>query len=98
MKIRKYLQIESIKYPLITQKAIQLVENNQYTFIVDPKTTKPIIKQTIEFLFQVKVIKINTCRLPEKKAPRNGFYGVKPRYKKAIVKLAKGNVINLFDN
>lgn len=97
--MRKYLQIETIKYPWITQKAIQLVENNQYTFIVDPKTTKPIIKQTIEFLFDVKVIKINTCRLPEKKArQQKGVYGTKPRYKKAIIKLAKGNMINLFNN
>ena len=49
----------------------------------------------IENLFDVKVIKINTCRLPRKK--RVGRYiGWKPQYKKTIVTLSEGDVINLF--
>jgi len=56
-----------IKYPIITDKATQLLEKNQYTFIVDPSSNKITIKSSIEYLFNVKIIKINTCHLPKKK-------------------------------
>ena len=50
------------------------------------------------FLFDVKIIKINTCNLPKKKRRVGQFTGVRPRYKKVIVKLAKDNKIDLFSN
>lgn len=56
-----------IKYPLITDKSTRLLENNQYSFIVDRYSDKLTIKNAIEYLFNVKVIKVNTCRLPRKK-------------------------------
>ena len=59
-----------IKYPIITDKATRLLENNQYSFIVDRYSDKIAIKAAIEDLFTVKVIKINTCRLPRKKKTR----------------------------
>ena len=85
-----------IKYPLITDKATRLLENNQYTFIVDRESDKITIKNTIEFLFDVKVTKVNSCRLPRKKKRVGKYIGWKPQYKKAIVSLAKGDVIDLF--
>ena len=85
-----------IKYPLITDKATRLLENNQYSFIVDRYSNKIIIKDTIEYLFNVKVIKVNTCRLPRKKKRVGKYMGWKPQYKKAIVSLAEGDTINLF--
>ena len=85
-----------IKYPLITDKSTRLLEMNQYSFIVDRLSDKITIKTTIESLFQVKVIKINTCRLPRQKKRVGKYSGWKPQYKKAIVSLAKGDVINLF--
>ena len=85
-----------IKYPLITDKATRLLENNQYSFIVDRNADKITIKNTIEFLFDVKVIKVNSCRLPRKKKRVGKYLGWKPQYKKAIVSLAKGDVIDLF--
>ena len=85
-----------IKYPLITDKATRLLENNQYSFIVDRNSDKITIKSTIEYLFDVKVIKVNTCRLPRKKKRVGKYIGWKPQYKKAIVSLAEGDVINLF--
>ena len=87
-----------IKYPIITDKATQLLENNQYSFIVDRYSDKIIIKTAIEDLFNVKVIKINTCRLPRKKKRVGKYIGWKPQYKKAIVTLFEGDVINLFTN
>ena len=85
-----------IKYPIITDKATQLLENNQYSFIVDRYSDKTIIKGALEDLFNVKVVKINTCHLPKKKKRVGKYIGWKPQYKKAIVKLAEGDMINLF--
>jgi len=85
-----------IKYPLITDKKTRLLEKNQYTFIVDRSSTKVTIKNTIEYLFDVKVTKVNTCHLPRKEKRVGKYMGWKPQYKKAIVSLAEGNVINLF--
>ena len=85
-----------IKYPIITDKATRLLENNQYSFIVDRYSNKLTIKAAIEYLFNVKVIKVNTCRLQRKKKRVGKYIGWKPQYKKAIVSLAEGDVINLF--
>jgi large subunit ribosomal protein L23 len=88
--------VNIIKYPLISDKATRLLENNQYTFIVDRNSNKITIKNTIEYLFNVKVIKVNSCNLSRKKKRVGKYIGWKPQYKKAIVRLAKGDVIDLF--
>ena len=88
--------INIIKYPVITDKATRLLENNQYSFIVNPKSDKVTIKAAIEYLFNVKVIKINTCHLPKKKKRVGKYVGWKSQYKKAIVTLSEGDTINLF--
>lgn len=85
-----------IKYPIITDKATRLLENNQYSFVVDRYSDKVNIKSAIESLFNVKVIKINTCILPRKKKRVGKYIGWKPQYKKATVTLSEGDVINLF--
>ena len=92
-----YLTNEQIiKYPIITDKATRLLENNQYTFIVDRYSNKISIKSAIEQLFEVKVTKVNTCRLPKKKKRVGKYIGWKSQYKKAIVTLSEGDIINLF--
>ena len=48
-----------VKYPIITDKATRLLENNQYTFVVDRSSDKITIKSAIEYLFNVKVTKVN---------------------------------------
>jgi large subunit ribosomal protein L23 len=88
--------VQIVKYPIITDKATRLLENNQYSFVVDRYSDKIEIKEAIENLFDVKVIKINTCRLPRKKKRVGRYIGWKPQYKKAIVTLSQGDVINLF--
>lgn len=90
------MKIDIIKYPLITDKATRLLEKNQYTFIVDPVSDKISIKETIEYLFNVKIIKINTSHIPKKQKRVGKFIGLKSHYKKAIVTLAEGDTINLF--
>jgi len=85
-----------IKHPIITDKATRLLENNQYSFIVDRYSNKSQIKVAIEYLFTVKVIKVNTCCLPRKKKRVGRYVGYKAQYKKAIVTLSDGDIINLF--
>ena len=85
-----------IKYPIITDKATRLLANNQYSFVVSPKSDKPTIKAAIEYLFNVKVVKINTAHLPKKKKRIGQYMGWKSHYKKAIVTLSEGDTINLF--
>ena len=85
-----------IKYPLITDKATRLLEKNQYTFIVNAVADKISIKESIEYFFNVKIVKINTCHLPKKKKRVGKFIGYTHTYKKAIVKLSEGNTIKLF--
>ena len=85
-----------VKYPIITDKATRLLEKNQYSFVVDRYSNKSSIKTAIEYLFDVKVIKINTCRLPRKNKRVGKYIGWKPQYKKAIVTLSEGDLINLF--
>ena len=88
--------VQIVKSPIITDKATRLLENNQYSFVVDRYSDKIEIKEAIENLFNVKVIKVNTCRLPRKKKRVGKYIGWKPQYKKAIVTLLDGDVINLF--
>ncbi|AFY43215.1 50S ribosomal protein L23 [Nostoc sp. LEGE 06077] len=80
-----------VRRPIVTEKATILMEQNQYTFEVVIKATKPDIKLAIEDLFQVKVVKINTATQPRKKRRVGKFVGYKPQYKKAIVTVSPGD-------
>jgi large subunit ribosomal protein L23 len=86
-----------VKYPLLTNKAIKLLEQKQYSFAVDLKTDKKEIRYAIEQLFDVKVTSINTSLIPLRRRRVRKFIGVKARYKRAIVKLATEDSIPLFE-
>jgi len=88
--------IDIVKYPIITDKATRLLELNQYSFAIDSKANKIDIKSAIEYLFDVKVVAVNTFNPPQKKRRIGRFIGTRPRNKKAIVTLTEGNSINLF--
>ncbi len=96
IKINNGNLVDLIKYPIITDKATRLLELNQYTFATTKKSTKTEIKLAIEYLFDVKVVSVNTYHLPKKIKRIGKFIGTKPSYKRAIVTLAQGNSINLF--
>ena len=85
-----------VRRPIVTEKATILLEENKYTFEVDPRATKPAIKEAIESLFDVKVVKVNTINPPRKKKRVGRFVGYKSRYKRAIVTLAPEDSIILF--
>lgn len=88
--------IKLIKRPIVTDKTTKLLESNQYCFHVSHKINKPKIKQAIEYFFNVKVIKVNTCNMARKKRKVGRFQGYKAHYKKAIVKLSPDSKIALF--
>ncbi|MEX0267722.1 50S ribosomal protein L23 [Leptolyngbyaceae cyanobacterium UHCC 1019] len=88
--------MDLVRRPIITEKATLLLENNQYTFEVSPKATKPQIKAAIESLFEVKVVGISTINPPRKQRRVGKFIGFRPIYKRAIVTLADGDSIALF--
>ncbi|MGB3672461.1 MAG: 50S ribosomal protein L23 [Phormidesmis sp.] len=85
-----------IRKPLITEKATIALENNQYTFEVSPKATKPQIRGAIEKLFDVKVVNISTQNPPRKKRRVGQFIGHRAAYKRAVVTLAPEDTITLF--
>lgn len=76
------MMLDLVKYPVIrTEKATRLIENNQFSFDVDMRLTKPQIKKLIEDFFNVKVLAVNTHR-PPRKVKRMGS---KPNFKRVIV-------------
>ena len=74
-----------IRKPVITEKATNALDLNQYTFEVDHRAAKPQIEAAIEALFSVKVIGVNTMN-PQRRTRRVGkFSGKRSQVKKAIV-------------
>nr|QIA46955.1 ribosomal protein L23 [Volvulina compacta] len=86
--------IDLVKYPVITQKTyIALFKNDQYTFDVDVRLTKPQIKKVFEKLFNVNVISINTHIPPRQKIRVGLAQGFRPQYKRAIITIKEGQSI-----
>ena len=85
-----------IRRPLITEKATNALELNQYTFEVDHRAAKPDIKAAIEKLFNVRVVGISTMNPPRRTRRIGRFSGKRAQVKKAVVRLAEGNSIQLF--
>ncbi|MBD9098887.1 50S ribosomal protein L23 [bacterium] len=89
----KYLDI--IKAPVITEKSGVIAQNGKYVFKVDSRANKIEIKQAIEKIFNVHVKEIRTINVKPKKRRVGRYTGLTNRCKKAIVKLAEGEEINL---
>ncbi len=93
--MKKINQIDSIRSPIITEKATILSEQNKTVFKVHKNANKQIIKKNIEKLFKVNVIKINIINQKSKLKMKQGRKSIKSGYKKAIVTLKKGQSIDL---
>ncbi|QSF13961.1 50S ribosomal protein L23 [Mycoplasma sp. Mirounga ES2805-ORL] len=85
-----------IKRPILTEKTNNLQQQNTYTFEVDWAANKFQIKNAIEFIFQVTVTNVNTLKVDKKFKRVGRFEGFENRYKKAIVTLKEGDVINYY--
>ena len=93
--MKKINYIDSIKNPIITEKATILSEQNKTVFKVHNKANKKTIKKNIEKLFKVSVIKVNIINRKAKFKIKQGKKSFKTGYKKAIVTLKKGQSIDL---
>ena len=80
--------------PVITEKSASMEAEGKYVFKVDVRANKTQIKQAIEKLFNVKVESVNTMNTHPKDRRVGRYSGKTNRYKKAIVKLAKGSTIS----
>ena len=92
--MKKINYIDSIRNPIVTEKATILSEQNKTVFKVHEKATKIIIKKNIEKLFKVNVVKVNIVHQKAKQKMRQGRKIIKSGYKKAIVTLKKGQSID----
>jgi large subunit ribosomal protein L23 len=91
-----------LKRPLVTEKVSALNEKGKYGFIVDINANKIDIKKAVEKLYGVNVEKVNTINVMGKHKVRYTKTGIlggrKPNYKKAIVTLSEGEVIDFYSN
>jgi large subunit ribosomal protein L23 len=86
-----------IRYPSITEKNTLLrTTQNKYVFEVATKATKPQIKKAVEKLFGVTVESVNTMVVKGKEKRTGRFAGYRSDWKKAIVKIEKGQTIAKF--
>ena len=93
--MKKINTFDSIKRPIITEKATILSEQNKTVFKVHAKANKKTIKKNIEKLFKVNVIKVNIINRKAKVKMKQGRKSHKSGYKKAIITLKKGQSIDL---
>ena len=93
--MRKFHYLDTIISPKITEKATSLSEFNKIVFKVDKGANKKSIKKSIEKIFKVNVIKINTINIKGKTKLVRNKKAYKSGYKKAIVTLKKGQSIDL---
>ncbi|MCX6166603.1 MAG: 50S ribosomal protein L23 [Sphingobacteriales bacterium] len=95
--------MEILKKPILTEKATGLTEKlNRYAFQVDPKANKLQIKDAIQKMYGVTIEAVNTLVVSGKVKSRGTKAGVvsgrTPKYKKAIVTLKEGEVIDFYRN
>ncbi len=88
-----------IRRPCVTEKSVRgTEETNKVVFDVDTRANKGQIKEAIEQLFSVTVIKVNTMTQPGKRVRLGRHYGVRPPWKKAVVTLKEGDHIEFFES
>ncbi|MCA1657382.1 MAG: 50S ribosomal protein L23 [Actinobacteria bacterium] len=86
--------------PVVSEKSYALLDGGVYTFLVHPEANKIEVRQAVESIFNVHVLKVNTLNRPGKrKRNRRSFtFGKKSDTKRAIVTLAPGDRIDLFES
>ncbi|MDA1189512.1 MAG: 50S ribosomal protein L23 [Chloroflexi bacterium] len=83
--------------PLVTEKSTALMEIGRYVFQVADGASKLEIKEAVQIAFDVKVQSVNTIRIQGERRRMGPRWTQTPSWKKAIVKLAPGNKITLFE-
>ncbi|MDQ5815447.1 MAG: 50S ribosomal protein L23 [Actinomycetota bacterium] len=83
--------------PVVSEKSYSLIDNNAYTFLVHPDSNKTEIRQAVETIWGVKVLKVNTANRKGKVKRFRFTQGKRPDTKRAVVKLAPGDKIEIFE-
>lgn len=83
--------------PVVSEKSYAGLERNTYTFIVDPRASKTEIKEAVQAIWNVRVVSVNTLRRRGKVKRRRFTLGKRPDQKRAIVTLAEGDSIEIFE-
>ena len=89
--------MDGIKYAVFTEKSLRLLGKNQYTFNVESGFTKTEIKHWVELFFGVKVVAVNSHRLPGKGRRIGPILGHTMHYRRMIITLQPGYSIPLLD-
>ena len=86
--------------PVVSEKSYALLDQGVYVFVVRPDANKIEIRQAVERIFNVNVVKVNTLNRKGKKKRhrRQPKFGRRPDTKRAIVTLAEGQKIPLFES
>lgn len=92
---------EVLRRPLVTEKSsYQSGRLNQYSFVVADNATRQQVKDAIETLYDVSVVRVNIINSPAKRGRRlrsRRLLVRKPAYKKAIITLAEGQTLPIFE-
>ena len=83
--------------PVISEKSYSLIDENAYTFLVHPEANKTEIRQAVETIWDVKVVNVNTINRKGKTKRFRYTQGKRNDSKRAIVKLAEGDKIEIFE-
>lgn len=87
-----------IRRPLITEKTTKLVEERKYTFEVMQGVTKTEVKKAIEAIYpDINVISVNIMNVRKKLRKVGKYEGLRPAVRKAIVTLAEGQKLDVFE-
>jgi large subunit ribosomal protein L23 len=83
--------------PVVSEKSYAGLEANVYTFLVDPRANKTEIKEAVQGIWNVRVTSVNTINRKGKLKRRRFTVGKRPDQKRAIVTLAEGDSIEIFE-
>ena len=83
--------------PVVSEKSYALIDQNAYTFVVHPEANKTEIRQAVEAIWGVKVMSVNTINRKGKTKRFRYTEGRRASTKRAVVKLAAGDKIDLFE-
>lgn len=84
--------------PVVSEKSYGLLDEGRYTFLVDPRANKTEIKQAIQAIFGVRVTNVNTLNRKGKTKRFGVTQGKRSDSKRAIVTLAEGDEIDIFES
>ncbi len=83
--------------PIVSEKSYEGSTRSRYTFKVHGDAHKTQVRQAIEELFDVKVLRVNVITVQAKPKRRGAYKGVRPGWKKAVVQLRAGDTIEIFE-